>query len=432
MGGQQIDGRQRDVTGAVGDEGDRHVPPLVARQVGHLRRQIGEHAGRVASPLRAKGQQARQIAARRPPEIEPRREAAVEEAQPDVAPLQRNLLGQRQRQAAGEDLPRAAHRGAGVDQQVVQPAGAFVLPLVAVIEQIVRERLLLEDVLVVGQLARQERIGVPPPLHRDVAVDGEALGRRAPLGLQQRRQELQREVDHVGRPRRADHPIEIGEIAGAPLGGEEAQQAERSGFDLIEPRQHAALVLEEALQEPQHPGGIVRARQRFAIELVDGRGRGELIGGDAAGDPAQVDVTKQPRQDHRQHLVLERGRRQLGDRVGPRHPRQQRLVARQLRCPLPLAPGAVVPDLPGGAQAPAREHQPEVVDHHQRDPKAQTPEQVPPARRRDGVGRDRRRQLRVGQRRQLAPQLAVARLGVVRHPFRLHGGGRLRRTGCGA
>ena len=117
--------------------------------------------------------------------------------------------------------------------------------------------------------------------------------RGAPLGLQQRRQQLQREVDHVGRPRRAHHPIEIGEIAGAPLGGEEAQQAERSGFDLIEPRQHAALVLEETLQEPQHPGGIVRARQRFAIELVDGRGRGELVGGDAAGDPAQVDVTEQ-------------------------------------------------------------------------------------------------------------------------------------------
>ena len=207
-----------------------------------------------------------------------------------------------------------------------------------VIEEIVREGLLLEHVVVVGQLARQERVGVPPPLHRDVAVDGEALRRGAPLGLQQRRQELQREVDHVGRPRRADHPIEIGEIAGAPLGGEEAQQAERSGLDLIEPRQHAALVLEEALQEPQHPGGIVRARQRVAIELVDRRGRGELVGGGAAGDPAQVDVTEQARQDHRQHLVLERRRRQLGDRVGPRHPRQQRLVARQLGCAWPSRP----------------------------------------------------------------------------------------------
>ncbi len=176
----------------------------------------------------------------------------------------------------------------------------------------------------------------------------------------------------------------------------------------------------------------MRAGQRLAIELVDRRCSGKLIGGETAGDPAQIDVAEQTRQDHRQHLVLERRRRQLGDRVGPRHPRQQRLVARQLGCAVAIAPGAVVPDLPGSAQPATRQHQPEVVDDHQRDPKTEARQQVPPAGRRDGVGRDRGGQLRVGQRRQLAPQLAIARFGVGRHPFRLHGGGRPRRTDCDA
>ena len=191
-------------------------------------------------------------------------------------------------------------------------------------------------------------------------------------------------------------------------------------------------MLEEALQEPEDPGGSCARASASRSSLVDRRRGGELIGRDAAGDPAQVDVAEQARQDHRQHLVLERRRRQLADRVGPRHPRQQRLVARQLGCTVALAPGAVVPYLPGGAQAPPREHQPEVVDHHQRDPQPEPREQVPPTGRGDGIGRNRRGQLRVGQRRQLAPQLAIARFGVVRHPFRLHGGGRPRRTACDA
>ena len=210
-----FDRRGRDLTGAVGDERDRDVAPLVAHQAADLDRQVGEHARVVPPALRAEAEQPRQIAPRRPAEIDARVQAAVEEAHPDVgAPAadQRQLLRQRQRQPAREHLARAAHRGAGVDQDVVQRARDLVLPLVPVIEQIVGQRLQREHVVVVGQLAGQERVDVAAPLDRGVPVDREALRAGPALGLEQRRQQLQREVDDVGGARRPDDVKQVGEI----------------------------------------------------------------------------------------------------------------------------------------------------------------------------------------------------------------------------
>src|SRR5438093_1037999 len=83
---------------------------------------------------------------------------------------------------------------------------------VGVVEQVVGQGLELEQVVVVRQLAGQERVQVAAPLDGRVAVDGEALGGGAPLGLQQRRQELQREVDHVRHTRRADRAVQLRQV----------------------------------------------------------------------------------------------------------------------------------------------------------------------------------------------------------------------------
>jgi len=97
---------------------------------------------------------------------------------------------ERQHEAAREDLARSTHRRARIDEDVMQPARRVLAPLVAVVQQVVGQRLEPEDLVLVRQLAGQERVEVPAPLDRRVAVDGEALRRRTALGLQQRRQKL--------------------------------------------------------------------------------------------------------------------------------------------------------------------------------------------------------------------------------------------------
>src|SRR6185369_13880720 len=162
---QRLDGGGGDVALGVGDERERDLPALLAPQPPDLGGQLGEDARVVAAALGLEAQQARQLAARGDADVQALVQAAVEEADPDLAAQERELLGQRQRQAAREQLPRPAHRRAGVDQQVVG------------------QRLEAEDLVLVRQLAWQERVQVPAPLDRGVAVDREALRGRPALGL---------------------------------------------------------------------------------------------------------------------------------------------------------------------------------------------------------------------------------------------------------
>ena len=178
-----------------------------------------------------------------------------------LCPHQRQLLGQRQRQPAREHLARAAHRRAAVDQDVVQRARDLVLALVAVVQQVVGQRLQHEHVVVVRQLAGQQRVDVSAPLDRGVAVDREAL--RAPGGAWSpaatataaarsrrrppRPRSRRRETGRRDRPRCRRR--ETGRT-GAPR-----------QLDLLQAREQGALLLAEALDEGQRPGGIVDARQ---------------------------------------------------------------------------------------------------------------------------------------------------------------------------
>ena len=85
------------------------------------------------------------------------------------------------------------------------------------------------------------------------------------LGLEQRRQELQRKVDDVRRARRTDDVQQVGQVGAGAFDGKQAEQPDRGQLDLLQAGEQRALLLAQPLDEGQRPGGIVqRARARPA------------------------------------------------------------------------------------------------------------------------------------------------------------------------
>ena len=205
-----------DVTLAVRDHVHHDAALLLAPQTRGLDEQLAEHLGVVAAALAAERQQVRHRHLTGATDLDRLVQARVEEPHPDLVALERELLDQREREAAREHLALAAHRGRAVDQEVLQATLVLALLVAAVVEQLVVDDLLLEDLAVVRELGQHERVDVALALDRRVAVDGERLRAGRAPGLEDARQQIEREVRDVvclGRAERAEQIDEIDRAA---------------------------------------------------------------------------------------------------------------------------------------------------------------------------------------------------------------------------
>src|SRR6185503_7312944 len=104
----------------------------------------------VAAAFAAERQEVRHGDLARAADLDRLVQPGIEEPDPDLVALERELLDQREREAAREHLALATHRGRAVDQEVLQAALVLALLLAAVVEELGVDDLLLEDLAVVG------------------------------------------------------------------------------------------------------------------------------------------------------------------------------------------------------------------------------------------------------------------------------------------
>ncbi len=266
---------------AVGEQVDEDLAVAAARG-GQLGVELADHAGVVAAVLGAKLEDVGDLGVALGADAYALVEAAVEEAEDHVLAEQGEPLAQREREAAGEHLTHAAHRGRAVDEHVVRALLVLHLLLVGEVEQLVVDVLLLEDVLVEGELGQLEVVDAAAALDRGVAVDREHLLAGVALDLEDAGQQLHREVDDVGEGR-ADHDVvEIREVdARGGLAGAAAEQAEQAqgvDVDLLDGEQREQAVGGEG----RDPG------ERLAL-VVAGEGGARLDARVVGGVDGQLD-----------------------------------------------------------------------------------------------------------------------------------------------
>jgi hypothetical protein len=286
---------------AVGEQVDEDLAVAAARG-GELGVELADDAGVVAAALGPELQDVGDLGVALGADAHALVEAAVEEAEDDVLAEQGEPLAQREREAAGEHLTHAAHRGGAVDEHVVRALLVLHLLLVGEVEQLVVDVLLLEDVLVEGELGQLEVVDAAAALDRGVAVDREHLLAGVALDLEDRGEQLHREVDDVGEGR-ADHDVvEVGEVDArgglARAAAEQAEQAQGVDVDLLDGEQREQAVGRERSQ-PRDRLALVVAGERGArldarvVGGVDGQldrpQHADVVGelGDEAGEDAR-------------------------------------------------------------------------------------------------------------------------------------------------
>ena len=199
------------LAGPVGDERDRDVAPLIARQAADLDGQIGEHT-RVFRPRceRKPSRRGRSRRAEPPESMRGCRRLSKKRTQTSalLPPTSASFF------ASASASPRANTCGCRASTRCRRPgcSGAGARPLPGARARSTADRRTASFSMNSSSswaAARQQGVGVAAPLDGGVAVDREALRARAALGLEQRRQQLQRKIDDVRRARRPDHVHEV-------------------------------------------------------------------------------------------------------------------------------------------------------------------------------------------------------------------------------
>ena len=299
-------------------------------------------------------------------DLDPLVEARVEEAEDHPLAEEREALAQGQGEAAGEDLTDAPHRRRSVDEHHVRPLLVLHLLLVGEVEELVVDELLLEDVLVERELGEDQIVEVAPALDRSVAVDREGLLPRVAADLQERGQQLHREVDDVGERRRDHHRVEVRQIdaAGGLAGAaaEEAEEAQSVDVELFDGEDRQEAEADHGLD----PGD--RLRRIVAVE-----------GGPRIDPEVEGCVGGQLHRPHHPHRLRElRGDR--GEEAREHHPDHRvavlpaRLRGHQLRrrelveeAPPAVAELTLGDPLDVGRRGPeARDQAPQIVGDHER------------------------------------------------------------------
>ena len=237
-------------------------------------------------------------------------EARVEEAEGHVLPLEQELLAGRDGHAAGEGLPVAAHRGRGVDEQVVDALLLVAALLAGEVEHLVVGDAPHQLEVVPGQLGEHHAVDRPARAQARVAVRGALPGGRAGLGLEHAGEDLQREVHDVVGLRRLQRgeQIDLRQRARRDLGPEHAEEPERVEIERVGHGQdEEAPGLERA--ERRRPRSRAASPRRARGAAGPGRRRGVASTGTAgryagADGGARGDRAEEAREDHDDQIVV--------------------------------------------------------------------------------------------------------------------------------
>ncbi len=248
----------RHVERRVGDEMHDRIALVAHAQKGDLGRQLSEDARGVSSPLALEAQKPRRRKLRAVAGALNVVETRVEKAHPHLLARQLKLLAERDGEAAREDLAIAAHRGRRIDDQVVEAPRLVGRLFACVKEKLAVDHPASELLLVPRQLGQHHRVDRPLAADARVPVDGVRTGRLRAVGLEDARDELEREVhDVVGRrARQRGEEIDVRERArGRGLRAEHAEQAQRVEIERVGQRQDVQARPRERVER----GDLVRA-----------------------------------------------------------------------------------------------------------------------------------------------------------------------------
>ena len=308
------------------------------------------------------------------------------------------------------------------------------LPLAPVVVELLVDHLALEHLVVPGELGEQDGVGAALALDRRVAVDGEGLHAGGALGLQHRRQQVEREVDHVGGVGGGEGPVEVDQVGHAErarrVAAQQAEQAQGVEVDALhrgedlqpvvdqeahERQQRRAVEVGEVARDVGAGAAVVPRTCAAAVGgdvLVDGRVERQRLGAHAlaAVGEAVIGLAQDAPEEHRDHLVAQPPRGRLLHHLRVGDALQQSAVAGEQRARLGRQGQRLEQRARRDGEGAGRrgEQQPHVVHGEQgeRQPQAQRP--VVPG---GGAQRDhgaRRLNVSDGQRAELPSQPAVA------------------------